>query len=69
MAQTSIEWFIEQIKEYDCTPPSNNEQYVIVMPSWIFDAKKKKPKKWKGKSMGKHGMQHLISMKLGQVTT
>jgi len=44
MAQTSIEWFIEQIKEYDCTPPSNNEQYVIVMPSWIFDAKKEEAK-------------------------
>jgi len=36
---TSIEWLIEQIKEYDFTPPSNNEEYVIVMPKWIFDAK------------------------------
>jgi len=37
---TSIEWLIEQIKEYDFTPPSNNEEYVIVMPKWIFDAKR-----------------------------
>jgi len=37
---TSIEWLIEQIKEYDFTPPSNNEEYVIVMPKWIFDTKK-----------------------------
>jgi hypothetical protein len=37
---TSIEWLIEQIKEYDFTPPSNNEEYVIVMPKWIFDSKK-----------------------------
>jgi len=36
---TSIEWLIEQIKEYDFTPPSNNEEYVIVIPKWIFDAK------------------------------
>jgi hypothetical protein len=37
---TSIEWLIDQIKEYDFTPPSNNEEYVIVMPKWIFDAKR-----------------------------
>ena len=37
---TSIEWFIEQIKEYDFAPPSNNEEYVIVMPKWIFNAKR-----------------------------
>jgi hypothetical protein len=36
---TSIEWLIEQIKEYDFTPPSNNEEYVILMTKWIFDAK------------------------------
>ena len=38
--QSSIEWLIDQIKEYDFTPPSNNEEYVIVMPKWIFDAKR-----------------------------
>ena len=37
---TAVEWFIEQIKEYDFTPPSNNEEYVIVMPQWIFNAKR-----------------------------
>jgi len=36
---TSIEWLIDQIKEYDFTPASNNEEYVIVMPKWIFDSK------------------------------
>jgi hypothetical protein len=38
--QTAVDWFIEQIKEYDFTPPSNNEEYVIVMPQWIFNAKR-----------------------------
>lgn len=37
---TSIEWLIDQLKEYDFTPPSNNEEYVIIMPKWIFDAKR-----------------------------
>jgi hypothetical protein len=37
--QTSIEWLIEQFKEYDFTPASNNEEYVIIMPCWIFDSK------------------------------
>ena len=41
---TAVEWFIEQIKEYDFTPPSNNEEYVIVMPKWIFDAKRDEAK-------------------------
>jgi len=41
---TSIEWLIDQIKEYDFTPPSNNEEYVIVMPKWIFDAKRDEAK-------------------------
>ena len=36
---TSIEWLIEQFKEYDFTPASNNEEYVIIMPRWIFDSK------------------------------
>ena len=36
---TSIEWLIEQFKEYDFTPASNNEEYVIIMPCWIFDSK------------------------------
>ena len=47
--QTAVEWFIEQIKEYDFTPPFNNEEYVIVMPKWIFDAKRDE-----AKAMHKH---------------
>ena len=42
--QTAVEWFIDQIKEYDFTPSSNNEEYVIVMPKWIFDAKRDEAK-------------------------
>jgi len=38
--QTAVEWLVEQFKDYDCTPLSNNEEYVIVMPKWIFNAKK-----------------------------
>lgn len=40
MTQTAIEWFIEQIKDYDHTPASNNDEYVIIMPQWIFNAKR-----------------------------
>jgi hypothetical protein len=40
MTQTSIEWLVEQFKDYDCTPVSNNDEYVIVMPQWIFNAKR-----------------------------
>jgi hypothetical protein len=37
--QTAVEWLVEQIKDYDFTPVSNNEEYLIVMPQWIFNAK------------------------------
>ena len=40
MKQTAIEWIIEQFKDYDCTPASNNDEYVIVMPQWIFNTKR-----------------------------
>ena len=40
MKQTAIEWIIEQFKDYDCTPASNNDEYVIVIPQWIFNAKR-----------------------------
>jgi hypothetical protein len=40
MTQTAVEWLVEQFKDYDCTPSSNNDEYVIVMPQWIFNAKK-----------------------------
>lgn len=41
---TSIKWLIDQIKEYDFTPISNNEEYVIVIPKWIFDSKQNESK-------------------------
>ena len=40
MTQTAVEWLIDQIKDYDHTPASNNEEYVIIMPQWIFNAKR-----------------------------
>ena len=40
MTQTAVEWIIEQFKDYDCTPASNNDEYVIVIPQWIFHAKR-----------------------------
>tara|TARA_R110000868_G_scaffold329984_1_gene590903 strand:+ start:1515 stop:2072 length:558 start_codon:yes stop_codon:yes gene_type:complete len=44
MKQTAVEWLIEQFKDYDCTPASNNDEYVIVMPQWIFNAKRDEAK-------------------------
>jgi hypothetical protein len=40
MTQTSVEWLIEQFKDYDHTPASNNKEYVIIIPQWIFNAKR-----------------------------
>jgi hypothetical protein len=40
MTQTAVQWLIEQFKDYDCTPASNNDEYVIVIPQWIFNAKR-----------------------------
>ena len=37
--QTAVEWLIEQIKDYDCSPISNNEDYAIVIPIWILKSK------------------------------
>jgi hypothetical protein len=35
--QTSVEWLIEQIKEYDFSPRDNT--YLIEIPSWILTKK------------------------------
>ena len=40
MTQTAVEWIIEQFKDYDHTPASNNDEYVIIIPQWIFNAKR-----------------------------
>ena len=37
--QTAVEWLAEQIKDYDCAPITNNEEYAIVIPVWIFKDK------------------------------
>ena len=37
--QTSLEWFAEQIKDYDCAPVSNFENYAIAIPVWVFKDK------------------------------
>jgi hypothetical protein len=39
MKQTSVEWFIEQIKEYDFLPTPYDDEYLISIPRWIFDEK------------------------------
>jgi hypothetical protein len=39
MAQTSVEWLAEQIKEYDYAPITNTDEYAIVIPVWIFKDK------------------------------
>jgi hypothetical protein len=49
--QTAVEWLVEQLKEYDFTPASNNEEYVIIMPQWIFNAKR-----YEAKAMEKEQM-------------
>ena len=54
--QTAVEWFIDQIKEYDFTPSSNNEEYVIVMPKWIFDAKRDEAKELEKQQIIKTGL-------------
>jgi hypothetical protein len=56
---TSIEWLIEQIKEYDFTPPSNNEEYVIVMPKWIFDSKVNESKEMHNQEMAELPKQEI----------
>ena len=35
--QSSIDWLIEQLKEYDFSPRENT--YLIEIPSWIFTEK------------------------------
>jgi len=37
--QTAVEWIAEQIKDYDFSPASNTEDYVIVIPIWILNSK------------------------------
>jgi hypothetical protein len=37
--QTAVEWLEEQIKDYDFSPASNTEDYVIVIPIWILKSK------------------------------
>ena len=49
--QTAVEWLIEQFKDYDFTPASNNEEYVIIMPQWIFNAKRDEAKEMEKQQM------------------
>jgi hypothetical protein len=37
--QTAVEWLAEQMHDYDHAPASNNEEYVIIIPVWIFKDK------------------------------
>lgn len=40
--QSSVDWLIEQLKEYDFSPRENT--YLIEIPSWIFTEKIDKAK-------------------------
>ena len=38
--QTSVQWFIEQIKEYDFSNIKDSENWVIKIPAWVLTEKK-----------------------------
>jgi hypothetical protein len=40
--QTAVEWFIDQLKEYDFSPRENT--YLIEIPSWILTEKQEQAK-------------------------
>jgi len=42
--QTAVEWLVEQVKDYDFAPSSNDDEYVIVIPKWILSAKRDEAK-------------------------
>ena len=44
MAQTSIEWLIEQLKEYDFADIKDSENYIIKIPAWILTEKEEQSK-------------------------
>jgi hypothetical protein len=44
MKQTAVEWLIEQVKDYDFAPASDDDEYVIVIPKWILSAKRDEAK-------------------------
>ena len=49
--QTAVEWLAEQIKDYDCSPISNNEDYAIVIPIWIFKSKVEEAKEMESEQL------------------
>ena len=51
--QTAVEWLVEQIKDYDCSPISNNEDYAIVIPIWILKSKVEQAKEIEKKQIRK----------------
>jgi len=56
MKQTSIEWLVDQLKEYDFSPRDNT--YLIEIPVWIWKEKveqaKEMEKEQKLKEQAKH---------------
>ena len=42
--QTSVDWLIEQLKEYDFADIKNSENYIIKIPAWILTEKQEKAK-------------------------
>jgi hypothetical protein len=49
--QTSVEWLVEQIKEYDFSPRDNT--YLIEIPSWILKEKIEQAKAMEKEQMNK----------------
>jgi hypothetical protein len=42
--QTSVDWLIEQLKEYDFADIKDSENYIIKIPAWILNEKQEKAK-------------------------
>jgi hypothetical protein len=42
--QTSVDWLIEQLKEYDFADIKDSENYIIKIPAWILTEKQEKAK-------------------------
>jgi hypothetical protein len=42
--QTSVEWLVEQLKEYDFADIKDDENYVLKIPAWILTEKEEQAK-------------------------
>lgn len=44
MKQTAVEWFVEQLKEYDFAHIKDDENYIIKLPAWVLAEKQQQAK-------------------------